>query len=311
VDEVAGLLDGPRARSAFLLRSVMAAPWSLGIRDEAPLTVVAVVRGTACLQQDGQSWTMLTGDVAVVCGPVPYTVSDSPDRPVQAVILPGQQCVAPDGGPQDAMGWVGMRAWGNSPDGETELLTGTYTVSRAVSQRLLQALPPVLVLPASEADGRLVTLLAEEIQKDLPGQEAVLDRLLDLLLVAVLRAWFARAPAPAWYQAYDDPVVGPAVRHLQAAPQQNWTLTELASTCGVSRSALARQFKTVTGESPMAFLASWRLALAADLLCESTATLDAVARQVGYSNAFALSTAFKREFGMSPRQYRGSRVAAG
>ena len=48
MDAVAGLLDGPRARGAFLLRSSMDPPWSLRIQDEAPLTLVAMVRGDAC-----------------------------------------------------------------------------------------------------------------------------------------------------------------------------------------------------------------------------------------------------------------------
>jgi AraC-like DNA-binding protein len=54
----------------------------------------------------------------------------------------------------------------------------------------------------------------------------------------------------------------------------------------------------------MTFLTGWRLALAADLLREPGATLAAVARQVGYSTPFALSTAFKREYGVSPRDHR-------
>jgi len=45
MDPLAGLLDGPRARGAFLLKSVMTPPWSLRIEDEAPLTVMAQVRG--------------------------------------------------------------------------------------------------------------------------------------------------------------------------------------------------------------------------------------------------------------------------
>src|ERR671936_768996 len=47
MDAVAGLLDGPRARDAFLLRCSMDPPWSLRIQDEAPLAVVALVRGGA------------------------------------------------------------------------------------------------------------------------------------------------------------------------------------------------------------------------------------------------------------------------
>ena len=55
MDALVGFLNGPRARGAFLLRSVMDPPWSLRIRDEAPLTIAAVVRGTAwiCYQPAG------------------------------------------------------------------------------------------------------------------------------------------------------------------------------------------------------------------------------------------------------------------
>ena len=54
----------------------------------------------------------------------------------------------------------------------------------------------------------------------------------------------------------------------------------------------------------MSFLTGWRLALAADLLQEPDTTVGAVARQVGYGSAFALSTAFKRERGVSPTEHR-------
>jgi AraC-like DNA-binding protein len=56
----------------------------------------------------------------------------------------------------------------------------------------------------------------------------------------------------------------------------------------------------------MSFLAGWRLTLAADLLRDPEATLGAVARQVGYSSPFALSTAFKRVRGVSPREHRAA-----
>jgi len=156
-----------------------------------------------------------------------------------------------------------------------------------------------------EWDCPLIPLLADEIVKDEPGQEAVLDRLLDLLLIAVLRAWFARpdARAPGWYRGYADPVVGEALRQIYHAPQQPWTVQSLARAAGASRATLARRFTELVGETPMAFLAGWRIALAADLLREPQATLGAVARQVGYASPYALSIAFKRHRGVSPREY--------
>ena len=307
MDSVAGLLDGPRARGAFVLRSMMDPPWSIRIEDEAPLTLVAMVRGEAWVRPDGGEDVVLgDGDVAIIRGPGHYDVTDRLGTAPQAIILPGQRCVTPDGQELTEMSHMGVRTWGNSPDGETVMLTGTYESRSEISQRLLDALPSLLVLPGGEWQSPLIPYLAEEVAKDDPGQEAVLDRLLDLLLIAVLRAWFARpeAEAPGWYRAHGDPVVGPALRLLQNNPAHPWTVATLAHETGVSRAALARRFNALVGEPPMAFLTEWRLTLAADLLREPGATVGSVAHQVGYGSPYALSTAFKRSRGISPRDHR-------
>jgi len=302
-----GLLDGPRARGAFLLRSIMNPPWSLRIRDEAPLTLVAVVRGEAWVVPDGAAPQLLRpGDFAVIRGPDHYTVADDPATPPRVVIHPGQRCTTPSGEELHALMDLGVRTWGDSLDGPTMLLTGTYQMRGEVSRRLLGALPQMLVLPGGTIDAPLLALLDTEIVKDEPGQEAVLDRLLDLLLIAVLRAWFARpeVEAPAWYRAHADPVVGRALRLLHNNPAHPWSVAELAAGCGVSRAALARRFTDLVGEPPMTFLTGWRLALAADLLREPDATVGSVARQVGYGSPFALSVAFKRVRGVTPLEHR-------
>jgi AraC-like DNA-binding protein len=313
MDAVAGLLDGPRARGAFLLRSTMDPPWSLRIQDEAPLTLMAVVRGEARVMPDaGEHVRLGAGDVAIALGPDPYVVADDPATEPQAIIHPGQVCKTPDGVEVKQMSDLGVRTWGNSREGATVLLTGTYHLDGEVSGRLLRVLPTLLVLRDDSWDSPLIGLLADEIVKDEPGQEAVLDRLLDLLLIAVLRAWFARpeAQAPAWYRAYGDPVVGPALRLLHHNPERPWTVATLADATGVSRATLARRFNQLVGEPPMAFLTDWRIALAADLLREPGATIGSVAHQVGYGSSFALSTAFKRVRGVSPQEHRLAAAAA-
>jgi AraC-like DNA-binding protein len=309
MDVIAGLLNGPRAHGAFLLRSLMTPPWSLRVRDEAPLTLVAVISGEAWVIPDGQAPTALgAGDLAVLRGPEPYVFADDPTTPPQAVILPGQRCVTPDGRELSDLRELGTRSWGNSPAGSTVLVTGTYQVLSEICRPLTDALPQLAVLRAGECP--VIPMLADEIGRDEPGQEAVLDRLLDLLTVYSLRAWLSRpdVEAPSWYRAQRDPVVGTALRLLHDEPAHPWTVAELASAANVSRAALARRFTEAVGEPPMAYLANWRLALSADLLRDPAATVGSVAQRVGYGSAFALSAAFKRVRGISPKEHR-ERVA--
>ena len=87
-------------------------------------------------------------------------------------------------------------------------------------------------------------------------------------------------------------------------PDHSWTVASLAAEAGASRAALARRFHDLVGEPPMTFLTGWRVALAADLLREPDATVGSVAKRVGYSSPFALSTAFKRIRGVSPKEHR-------
>ena len=307
MDALAALLDGPRAREALLLRMVMSPPWSVRVQDEAPLSLVAVVRGEAWVFPDDDDAVHLArGDVAITQGPQPFTFADDVATSPQAVIHPGQHCTTPDGEELHQAMDLGVRTWGNDPHGSADLLVGTYQLEGDVSQRLLGALPALLVVPAGTLDTPLVNVLSAEVLRDEPGQEAVLDRLLDLLLIATLRAWFAGpdAEAPSWYRAHGDPVVGRALRMLHHHPAHPWTVAGLAKETGVSRAALARRFTELVGEPPMAYLTEWRLALAADLLREPDATVGSVAQQVGYGSPFALSTAFKRHRGVSPRAHR-------
>ncbi|MCC3326724.1 AraC family transcriptional regulator [Nocardia abscessus] len=305
MDALASLLEGPRARGAFLMCSLLDPPWSLRIQDDAPLTVLSMIRGGAWIVTDqGAPRQLGAGDVAIFRGPAPYTVADDPATEPQIIIHPGQVTKTPQGEILCETLSLGVRQWGTDPEGATLMVTGTYESAGAASRRLLRALPPVLVLQRGDFDSRVLDILVDEVTKDEPAQSAVLDRLLDLVLIAALRAWFAREDAPAWYHAYGDPLVGKALRLLQHNPAHGWTVAGLAEAVGVSRAALARRFTDLVGEPPMAFLTEWRLALAADLLQESDATIEAIARQVGYGSAFALSTAFKRHFGVSPRDHR-------
>jgi AraC-like DNA-binding protein len=307
MDTLSTVLDAHRARGAFVLRCEMTAPWSIAVRDEAPVALVVMVRGSAALSRGAVApVTLGPGDVAVVKGPTPYVFADRPGTPPGIVIDPGGECRNLTGDDLSVTMGLGTRTWGNAPAGDTTFVTATWELASQVTSRILDAMPDVAVIPAEAWEGPLVDLLHAEIARDLPGQDVVLDRLVDLLLVAAVRHWFEASPeaAPAWWAATADPVVGPVLALVHDDPGHPWTLDALADRVAVSRATLARRFREVVGQSPMAYLAEWRLARAADLLRDTSATVEQVAREVGYVSPFAFSTAFKKQYGASPRDFR-------
>jgi AraC-like DNA-binding protein len=206
----------------------------------------------------------------------------------------------------------GVRTWGNDPDGGTVFMVGAYEHLSDISDRLLRALPPVLSIRGDSWDTPLIPLLCSEVVKDEDGQAAVLDRLLDLLVTAVLKTWFARQDAtrPEWWRHQGDRVVDHALKLMHEQPAENWTVDRLAKAAGASRAAFARRFQALVGEPPMTFLKNWRMALAADLLTQRDQTVSTVADQVGYATPYAFSAAFKRVRGMSPQAHRDAHKQA-
>ncbi|WP_062211834.1 AraC family transcriptional regulator [Streptomyces sp. NBRC 109706] len=295
-DVLADLLDGVRARGAFFGEVGLDPPWGLRFATGASLTLTTLRSGAGWLvPAEGEPFRIDAGDVVLSRGPAAFTVADRPGT------RPGHRVTGTDYC-ADAPG----RSCRVGPRGGTVLLSGAYQGGGAVAERLLRTLPETLTLPADARPEPVLELLTAELRRAGPGQRAVLDRLLDLALVSVLRAWLARArpAAPGWYAAGADPVVARALALLHAAPERPWTVAGLAGATGVSRASLARRFAGAVGEPPMTYLTGWRIARAADLLRETDATVAAVARRVGYADAFALSAAFKRLRGVSPTAYR-------
>jgi AraC-like DNA-binding protein len=313
MDVLSDLLHRARARNAVVRQLIQRPPWSLTFADAPPLTVVATLGGHGSIRLDatdggdGAPVRLAAGDIALISGTRSYTIADHPSTPPQVVIR-GQRKYVVRGGEETAVTGQSLapRTYGDGRPGATTMLRGAYELRGDMGGRLLNMLPPLAVVPAGPRTRAALDLLATEIACDEPGQDAVLDRLLDLVLVLSLRAWCARPqPArPAWYRALGDPAIGEALRLLHADPAHRWTVAALATEVGMSRATFAARFAGLVGEPPLTYLTGWRMTLAADLLRDTEATIATVARKVGYEDAFAFSVAFKRARGVSPSAWR-------
>ncbi|MCF2526293.1 AraC family transcriptional regulator [Yinghuangia soli] len=312
MDALASLLYDTRAHGAHFCRSLVDPPWAVRFANGVPLTLLTMPRGSGWVLHDDHPPVRLpSGSAAIVRGPAHFTVADSPDSRPRVIVHAEEQCTDELGRELAGPAALGPRTWGDRPDSDAVLITGSYQVHGDISGRLLAGLPPVAVLAVDESDDPLVSLLLAEISVERAGQQVFLDRLLDLLLVSSLRCWFDAqgADAPAWYQALGDPVAGRALRLIHEDPAHAWTVAELAARVGVSRAGFAQRFAKVVGEPPMAYLAGWRVSLAADLLRRTDGTVAAIARQVGYSDGYAFSAAFTRLRGVRPGEFRRGAAA--
>lgn len=180
----------------------------------------------------------------------------------------------------------------------------------APAARLLDALPPVLHVPAGAPEAasiaEVLATVAREVREDLPGSTAVVEHLAVVMLVRMLRWHLAQGPGtpPGWLRGLADPVVGRALTALHGDPARRWTVAELARTCAVSRSTLSERFRTVVGSGPIEYLVGWRMEIATQDLLRGDESVAAIGRRLGYASESAFSTAYKRVRGGAPSHVR-------
>ncbi|WP_407667496.1 AraC family transcriptional regulator [Myxococcus dinghuensis] len=300
-------LGGVRARGAVFCQSVLEPPWAIRFSAPAPLVMGVALRGAVWILVEGAvPVQVVEHGVVLIRSGRPFTAADHP-RTRPQVIIDGRLPLALAGNASQAVEAklaLGPRTFGFDATGSHLFVTAEFPMYREVSERLLEALPDVAVIPPEPRIEPLLALLSAEVDRDEPGQQVVLDRVLDLFLVRSLRSWFTRADVrpPIGYKALSDHAIGAALRRMHEFPARRWTVATLAKEAGLSRAAFARRFADLVGQSPLAYLTDWRMAIAADLLLEPGATVTSVAAQVGYADGFSFSVAFKRVRGLPPSE---------
>jgi transcriptional regulator GlxA family with amidase domain len=146
----------------------------------------------------------------------------------------------------------------------------------------------------------LVRLVGEESMEQRAGRELVLTRLVEVLLVEVLRSASSDEASPGLLRGLADARLAPAIRQMHEKLTRSWTVAQLARTAALSRSAFFERFTRTVGMPPMEYLLTWRMAVAKDLIRRQELGLAEVAERVGYGSASAFSTAFSRHVGMAP-----------
>ncbi|MFE9694920.1 cupin domain-containing protein [Micromonospora sp. NPDC005806] len=277
--------------------------WAVSFDPPAGVKFNSVRRGSCLLWVDGvpEPVNLVEGDCFLLTRPLAFTLASDPDIPPEPA------------GPLFTEAVDGVARAGVGDD--VLLIGGAFSFTERARALLLDALPPVIHVPAATPEAATVRWAMGEIDNELRaaplGGTLVAEHLALVMLIRTLRLHLARAEGTGWLAALADPVLAPALRAMHARPAQSWTVAELAQVAAVSRSTLAARFKEVVGRGPLDYLTGWRIELAADRIRRSDDTLSSIARAVGYGSESALSVAFKRTTGLSPRAYRSHFAPAG
>ena len=307
VDVLTDMLQRSRARGAAFSHTTARGEWGVQFPRAAQLAIHGILDGAAFAWTDRpeDAHHVLTGDLVLVRGPSPHQMAHAPG----AALVPFD-CL-PRCGPA---GGVARLTYGSGSGDVTTFFCGAYRFEGDLCRGLLAGLPAMTVVRPRAGSGLRATVdvFAGELLQVAPGQQALLDSLLGVILVQALREQLAAdlEAAPAWFRAMSDPGIGAAVRAIHADPQRAWTVTDLAAEASLARATFARRFTHMLGMPPLAYVTDWRMALAREQLRVGDTGLAAVARSLGYASEFSFAAAFKRHHGVAPGRWRAAATSA-
>lgn len=266
--------------------------FSIGFADAGALHMIEA--GELALRIDGDAHVERVGrgDVVLLPRGDPHHISDAGKRAPAAVRADASEHGVP-------------------ASGRARWLCGTFTIGDPQASHLLASLPAAIVLRSAGGQAReglevAHRMLLLEMRSPSQGSAVMVARILDLVFIQILRAWAAGTNAePNWLAGALDPQIGRALSAIHRDPGHDWTVTELARACSLSRSAFAAQFAARVGRPPATYLAHVRLDAATDLLRNTSLPVALVAENVGYTSEPAFSRAFKRRYGTPPARWRG------
>jgi len=287
--EVVTLLQ-PSARYSKLVLG--ASPWRIRRSDTGQPLYCVVLDGGCRITIDGhEPIELLSGDFLLV--PAAHDVSISSLAPP-----PGGETSMPV-----ALGNGEFKIGASNNLIDSRMMAGHCSFGSPDAALLVSLLPQFVHVRGEPRLATLVDLVREEWREARPAREVVLSRLLEVLLIEALRSAAGTNASPGLVRGLADGRLAAAIRVMHERPMHAWTVAELAKEAALSRSTFFERFSRAVGVAPMAYLLTWRMALAKDLLRRNQGRVAEIAERVGYSSASTFSVAFTRHVGRPPAQY--------
>jgi AraC family transcriptional regulator, alkane utilization regulator len=315
MDVLSDVLRTIRLEGALFLNGDMRAPWCVKIPRGADIAQVlkpGAQRLAIChLVLTGQCWAQTEGGepIRVEAGEAIVVPQGHPH-----VLGSGLQQAAVDIDHVVSPRVPALERIRYGGDGEpTVIICSWFAYEGDAPNPMMANLPPLFTTPLRRRPAgpwieQSINFVLGEAESRAPGSEMVAAKVAEVLFAEVLRGYIEGMPAnnPGWLAGLRDPQVSRCLALMHGEPARGWTVDALANEVHISRSVLADKFAELVGAPPMQYLTRWRMIVAAGMLHNDQANLARVAEGVGYESEAAFNRAFKREYGVSPGQWRQS-----
>lgn len=299
MDPLTQLVELLRPRALLWKHMVGQGDWAWRFPADGGVVFGRVVSGYCRFQLPGTAEQSLEpGDCVLLTEPLAWTLRGGAG---DAAIIAFEDVPTDTASPEP----------GRSEDdpNQVRVVGGHFELDSVNKELLLAFLPPVVHIRSrgSGDDRRLTGVLAmidAEASATRPGQQAVLSRLLEIVLIELLRTpEMLSGQQCGMLTGFTDPQIASVLRAFHADIRRSWSVASLAAEARMSRSVFSQRFTSLIGQPPMTYALHWRVAVACDALRFSGRSLDEIALAVGYGSASAFSTAFTRTVGQSPVRF--------
>ena len=309
MDTLSQILQAARVRSPLIADLRLGTDVSVGLPALGGLPFHYIVKGSCRLDTGSQCIDLVAGDF-VMLARLPYYRLETGQGGQRFEVM---EFAERDNFSLDELhtgrNQLLMREIGNAPIA-VRVFSAILMPGDRGGSPLIRHLPTVTLLRdiKSLLEPWLVAaieFMSAQVRDIEPGQSVVAERLIEVIFLAVLRKWLLdHGHERGWMRGLRDPAVARVLGAIHAEPGRRWTLHDLATVAGRSRSGLAKHFREIMDETPFGYLTRWRMYLAAAEVARGSRSIAEIGASVGYAGSLAFSRVFVATFGETPAQYR-------
>jgi len=304
MDALSSILDSIKLKAVVYQQTRFSTQWGIDVAQD----------------ENSQFWRVLKGSCYIIlpgAKPVKMNAGDFIFIPHGSGHLmcskPGNMYVP---APQYVQSLRSKKPMFQGDEEETILIGGHFEFASVIQHPFLKSLPKLIKIDNTHIEVSLwmqniASFMNEEVCGEKPGSKVILGRLAEILFILIIRSYLERADVEEGFLlALKDERISNSLKAMHDSPEKEWSLLQLAAVAGMSRSAYAKEFKRLAGETPLEYLTNWRILKAKEFLLDPQKNIIEIAGKVGYQSEAAFNRIFKSKVGETPAGYRRKILSA-